>query len=261
MCADFDHIADRYDSDFTKTVIGCAQRDLVYAALEKDFSKIQGWNILELNCGTGEDAKYLAEKGANVLATDISKSMIEVARSKTKSYPNVRCEVLDINNIQSQLDNEAYDLIFSNFGGLNCLSPEELQIFLNTIQFKLKSGGHLVLVIMTNKCLWESLYFLGKLKWSDAFRRGKKEGVMANVEGQRVQTFYYAPQQVIDMAKDFEVEQVSPIGFFVPPSYLNPMFLNNPKLIRRMMIADKNSQGSNSKAAFSDHFLIHLSKS
>lgn len=260
MRADFDHIADQYDSDFTKTVIGSAQRELVYAALEKEFSKIKGWNILELNCGTGEDAKYLADRGANVLATDISESMVQVARSKTESYANVKCKVLDINDLRIQLQDDSYDLVFSNFGGLNCLSSCELQVFFNTVHSKLKSGGHLVLVIMTNKCLWESLYFLGKLKWRDAFRRGNKGGVWANVDGQQVKTFYYAPRQVIELAKGFEVTQVSPIGFFVPPSYLNSMFLNRPKLVRRLMIADKNSQGSNSKAAFSDHFLIHLSK-
>ncbi|UTW67882.1 class I SAM-dependent methyltransferase [bacterium SCSIO 12643] len=260
MRPDFDHIAGRYDSDFTKTAIGVAQRDLVYDALEKEFSKIQGWNVLELNCGTGEDAKYLAEKGGNVLATDISRSMVEVARSKTESYANVKCEVLDINDIQNQLQDDLYDLVFSNFGGLNCLSPKELQSFFKSIHNKLKSGGHLVLVVMTNKCLWESLYFLGKLKWSAAFRRSQKEGVWAHVEGQQVKTYYYAPQELSQMAKGFETIQISPIGFYVPPSYLNPMFQNRPKLLDRMRAADKKSQYSIGKAAFSDHFLIHLIK-
>lgn len=260
MRADFDHIADQYDSDFTRTAIGRAQRDLVYATLEKEFSAIQGWNVLELNCGTGEDAKYFADKGATVLATDISSSMIGVAHEKTKLFPNVKCQVLDIKNIEGQLPENTYDLVFSNFGGLNCLSKGDFQSFLNSVFLKLKKGGHLVMVIMPNKCLWESIYFLVKLKWNKAFRRGQKEGVWANVEGRDVKTYYYAPQQVIDMVKEFKIRQVSPIGFYVPPSYLNPMFQNKQKLVKWMLDSDLKSQGSLKKSALSDHFLIHLSK-
>src|SRR5262249_44012428 len=41
-----------------------------------------GDSILELNCGTGEDALHLARRGARVLATDISATMVQVAREK-----------------------------------------------------------------------------------------------------------------------------------------------------------------------------------
>ena len=41
-----------------------------------------GERVLELNCGTGEDAVHLARRGVRVLATDNSPRMLAAARSK-----------------------------------------------------------------------------------------------------------------------------------------------------------------------------------
>ena len=57
----FDAIAEEYDRIFTDSVIGKAQRSLVHAALNDRF--YMGQRILELNCGTGEDAILLASQG------------------------------------------------------------------------------------------------------------------------------------------------------------------------------------------------------
>jgi ubiquinone/menaquinone biosynthesis C-methylase UbiE len=260
MSADFDHIADQYDRDFTQSAVGIAQRGLVYAALEKSFPSLNGLNVLELNCGTGEDAKYFAKNGAKVIATDISESMISVAEEKAKSISNMKCETLDINKINQWNNTEKFDLVFSNFGGLNCLSDVELKQFFKNISLKLESKGHLVLVVMANKCWWESLYFIGKLNFNEAFRRNKKEGVWARVEGQKVKTYYYAPNEIVHIAEGFKVGQISPIGFCVPPSYLNPVFQNRPQVLQKMVQIDKMHQNNWKRAAYSDHFLIHLYK-
>ena len=45
--------------------------------LEARFSA--GHRVLELNCGTGEDAVFLARRGVRVLATDLSGAMVEAA--------------------------------------------------------------------------------------------------------------------------------------------------------------------------------------
>ena len=43
-----------------------------------------------MNCGTGEDARWLASQGMQVLATDISAPMIEVAQCKLAGLPENR---------------------------------------------------------------------------------------------------------------------------------------------------------------------------
>ena len=74
----FDRVADSYDELFTHTAIGMAQRKQVWGKLIAAF--LTGSRILELNCGTGEDARFLAARGRSVVACDASTEMIEVAK-------------------------------------------------------------------------------------------------------------------------------------------------------------------------------------
>jgi len=54
----FDQLAADYDQRFTYSIIGRAQRDSILKILSNTFKAND--NILELNCGTGEDAIFLA---------------------------------------------------------------------------------------------------------------------------------------------------------------------------------------------------------
>ncbi|MFT6323207.1 MAG: SAM-dependent methyltransferase [Halieaceae bacterium] len=254
----FNHIAKEYDQNFTHSVVGRAQRELVYNQL--DFLSFDWPNtrVLELNCGTGEDALYMGEKGATVFATDISLEMVQIASSKTKILPNVQCETLDITHIDSYRSNEKFDLIFSNFGGLNCLSPADLKAFLHTAKKKLTSNGKLILVIMPEFCIWESIYFMGKFKCKEIFRRKIKNGILANVAGEKVKTYYYSPLKIVKWAGQFKLHLIAPIGLFVPPSYLNNFFKDKPKLIQKLKKMDQNRRDSFHLSAYSDHYLICL---
>ncbi len=57
----FDAIAEDYDRIFTHSILGNAQRSLIHEYLRCHLHK--GQRILDLNCGTGEDAIYLASLG------------------------------------------------------------------------------------------------------------------------------------------------------------------------------------------------------
>src|ERR1700755_1327236 len=76
----FDQLATRYDDLFTRSLIGRAQRNAVWNVLAQTFQS--GDHVLELNCGTGEDAFFLAGKGVSVVACDASEQMIELARKR-----------------------------------------------------------------------------------------------------------------------------------------------------------------------------------
>jgi len=73
--APFDGIADSYDTTFTYSQIGQAQRALVWEALEKGFKP--GDRVLDIGCGTGFIARELADRVTHVDALDISPAMIE----------------------------------------------------------------------------------------------------------------------------------------------------------------------------------------
>jgi len=78
----FDDLAKDYDVGFTESAIGKMQRNRVWHFLGHRILSSEKSKILEVNCGTGVDAIWLADKGHEVLATDISPEMIERASSK-----------------------------------------------------------------------------------------------------------------------------------------------------------------------------------
>src|SRR5690242_10854701 len=78
----FDAMAADYDARFTQSRIGTLMRQAVWRRLDARFQP--GDRILELNCGTGEDALHLAQRSIHVLATDLSATMVQAARAKAE---------------------------------------------------------------------------------------------------------------------------------------------------------------------------------
>ncbi|MEO0560778.1 MAG: methyltransferase domain-containing protein, partial [Chloroflexota bacterium] len=94
--AAFDALAPTYDDDFTETIIGHHLRERVHRRLDILFSA--GDALLELGCGTGEDALYLAQRGVHITVTDASSSMLTVAREKL-ALTGTRVVMLDIGHL------------------------------------------------------------------------------------------------------------------------------------------------------------------
>ena len=137
---------------------------------------LPGASILEMNCGTGEDARWLADRGVKVLATDISPAMLAVAEAKLDSSPArrlVRFRELAWEDLAT-LDEGPFDGALSNFGGLNCV--EDLRPVAQALAAKLRPGAIAILCIMGPVVPGEWVRFLAKGNPSAAFRRLKRGG-------------------------------------------------------------------------------------
>ena len=238
------------------------QRSIVHSYLE-EFMKTQSINtVLEINCGTGEDALWFAARGKKVLATDISERMIEIAREKSMVGEEHRlvsfrtCGFEDINTLQ---DEAPFDLIFSNFGGLNCIDQSAIKKLSEDCKGLLNPGGHFIAVIMSKFCFWETLYFLVKLKPSEAFRRRNKKPVKVELNGQEVDTYYYSTNQFAKLFHPlFEVKEIGPVGLFIPPSYLENFFKKRKGMLNWLSKRERSFTLSKRAANMADHILIHL---
>lgn len=257
--APFDIVAPVYDLTFTHTVIGKLQRDAVYRNVMLHLNPETTHNILEINCGTGEDAVWLSRQGYRVTATDISEQMIRTAQQKDTTGA-IAFQQADINSLPTVFPDRSFDMIFSDFGGLNCLSPTELTAFFENADQLLKSNGQLLLVIMPKNTLWEHVYFLAKGKWSSIFRR-QQQNVKANLDGESVITYYYNPKEIEQMAQRyFAVTRVRPIGFFIPPSYLEPFLKNKKYLTAILEFLENTIRNIRFLSRYSDHYFIVLQK-
>ena len=257
MAQDFDIHAKNYDTIFTNSSIGVAQRKRVYLFLSEILATKPSLSILELNCGTGEDAAHFTEKGHHVLATDISEEMI--LQSKKKN-PNIEFKTLDITSISSETFDQQFDVIFSNFGGFNCLSKQEVASFIDISKTLLRPEGKLILVLMPKNTTWERIYFGLKGNVKKAFRRNTKTPIQVNVEGIGVPTWYYNPKDIVTLAKEnLELLTIRPIGITIPPSYLMPFFSKRKKILN-VLIKIESWFSSSFWAKYADHYLIAFQK-
>ena len=191
-----------------------------------------GCYMLELNCGTGEDALYFAKRGYNIHATDISPGMLDVFRKKLDNAEYVgnisieECSFTDLDHLNNR---KQFDYIYSNFGGLNCTG--ELDRVLQSLNGHLKPGGIITVVIVSKFCLWETLLvFKGRFK--TAFRRFfSANGRKAHVEGVYFKCWYYSPSFVKrNLAPNFECLGTEALCSIVPPSYFENFAFKHPRL-------------------------------
>ncbi|GAB5528396.1 MAG: hypothetical protein Roseis3KO_01730 [Roseivirga sp.] len=257
----FDIASRTYDQDFTETYTGRLQRDQVWKYLDQHTAQAGSLHVLELNCGTGEDAVHLAKSGHVITATDISEEMLERAREKATEQGishKIHLDRLDITQIDSTHINHKFDLVFSNFGGLNCIGRAELEKFKADIRQLLKPNGTLIMVIMPELCIWESFYFLAKFRLNQVFRR-KKTSVMADVSGVAVETWYYSPKKLSKVFKpEFSKVRLKPIGFFAPPSYMETFVKRHPLFFRFIGFMEQHFSRFGWQSHMADHYYIEL---
>lgn len=257
MKASFDTEAIHYDANFTHTYIGKAQRNMVYFHIKKYLSK--PLRILEINCGTGEDAIWFAKQNHLVTASDISEKMIEQAKSKGE-YENLTFLQIDCLNIHQNFNEKEFNFLFSNFGGLNCLNADEIKSFFKNIGTILEQNSKLALAIMPKNTLWEQFYFSLKGKFPEVFRR-KKESAMATVSNESIPTYYYNPKDIVTLAKsNFKCIEYKPIGFFIPPSYLEPFVTKYQLVFRILKKLDNWIKNWSFLSKYADHYIIVLEK-
>lgn len=258
--ASFDSAAVDYDVDFTQTLIGQKQRQLVWDYLERALPNTS-ISILELNAGTGEDAVFLAHKKHKVVCTDASESMLDVARQKAKEKQlQIEFHRWDLNQAPDFDATSSFDLVFSNFAGLNCISPETLKKLNKPLRKMLKPGGKFIGVFLGRFCWWESLYFLLKGNTKAAFRRQQKEAVTAQLGEHTVATWYYSPKEIhTHLGAHFTPVNTLPIGALIPPSYLQPFFKKRPFWVNFFFKTEQKIQFS-TLAHIADHYLVEWKK-
>ena len=214
--------------------------------------------ILEINAGSGIDAVYFAKKGHPVLATDLADNagIYIINKIKAEGLKNLEFLNCDFTNLKS-IENRKFNHIFSNYGGLNCTeNPEEV---FSQFTDLLHPKGYVSLVIMPKYYPWEMATFLKGNK--NAFRRWKKNGVVANVNNHLIPTFYYSPTEIKRaMGTDFKMVSTKNIGTFYPSLHYSS-FQKYPKIMRFLMRFDSwiNSKSIVPKG-IGDYFIITFQK-
>jgi ubiquinone/menaquinone biosynthesis C-methylase UbiE len=233
----FDRVASTYDAQFTRTNIGQAQRRQVWQSLLAAFPV--GSRILELNCGTGEDARFLAKRRRSVVACDASASMIEVARRHDRNEnqsTNVQYLCLPNEELSSLPVTRMFDGAFSNFSGLNCLA--DLSNVARDLANLIKPESRLLICVWSRVCVAEILWLLLHGQPKKSIRRFQRKS-LARLGGLTISVTYHT---VSDLRRSFspwfELRSRRAIGLAVPPSYAEQWVSRHTKLLAGLELFD-----------------------
>jgi ubiquinone/menaquinone biosynthesis C-methylase UbiE len=236
--APFDAIAETYDQGFTFSKIGQAQRSAVWRELGRTFHA--GDRVLEIGCGTGVDACFLAERGVKVVACDSSPAMIQVAARRVREMgtDTVDLRLLAAENLAELHQEPPFDGVLSNFGALNCV--EDLNAVGENIGRLLKPGGTALMCFLGRSCFWEVAWYLLKAKPRKAFRRWHTSQITVQLAPEsRLQIRYYGIRSLKRiLAPSLRLRSWSGVGILVPPSYVESSAKRFPALLKLAEWAD-----------------------
>jgi SAM-dependent methyltransferase len=103
--------------------------------------EIRRCRVLDIGCGSGENAIWLAQQGFDVVACDLSPTAIQRARGKLPAAEaEVRFLVADF--LADPIPDSPFGLVFDR-GCLHCMDDErERKIFVEKVAGLLEEGGH-----------------------------------------------------------------------------------------------------------------------
>ena len=149
MCADYaewDEYYRKYPLDELGWELG-KPRPLLVEFVEKGL--IKAGKALDLCCGAGTNTIYLAKKGFDVTAIDISPTAIEIAKKKTKQA-NVTIDFLVENFIDLPFEDKTFVFVF-DMGCFHHVEVKDRGKFIAGVNRVLKENGLYMLTCFSYK--------------------------------------------------------------------------------------------------------------
>jgi SAM-dependent methyltransferase len=128
--------------------------------------------------------------GYNVVGVDLSPLMINEARRKSGGLGNVRFHEGTYHDL-SVLKDDRFDVVLSNFGGLNCTS--DITGAAAEVARFLKPAGYFVAVVMPPVSLWDVGAKVAKGRFATVARRAVLRETTADFEGGSIRVYYHSP--------------------------------------------------------------------
>jgi SAM-dependent methyltransferase len=191
-----------------------------------------------------------------VLATDLSARMIEVAQGKLAGLPEnqaVQFQTLAWEQLGG-LEAAPFDGMLSNFGGLNCVV--DLPGAASSLAATLKPGATAILCIMGPCVPWEWLWFLAHGRPGAAFRRLRRRREWSGIP-------IHYPSITATMkafAPGFRLLRVGAIGALLPPPYTEGSLRRYPRLLAALERLERRWEVKWPLPQLADHYLLELER-
>lgn len=250
--AAFDDEAAVYDEGFGRNPVGRLFRRVFQQRLTELIAP--GARVLDIGCGTGEDALFLAQRGVRVHAVDASPGMIERARAKaaarTRGDEGLTFEARPAEDIGS-LPGPPFDAAYSDFGALNCV---DLTRFGRGLAALLAPGAPVLFSVMGRYPLpaWTrwALTPLGR-------RADPPRSVTPRVAGRDVPTAYPSPAAFRRaLGPEFAWRPTRALGVVVPDPHFAPWLERHPRAFAAFAALESAVRGWPVLRGLGDHLLF-----
>ncbi len=152
-------------------------KNLAHSIVKHYIPEGKNKEVLDLNCGTGNDFSFFLSNGYKIIGTDGSAGMLNKCYEKFKDKIE-NGQITLYQTMMQSLDNSSFkekqfDLIYSITGGYSYIDDDLLLKVNQTLSNYLKKGGYLITAHLTPFCLGETLYYLKNLKFRASLLRLK----------------------------------------------------------------------------------------
>ncbi len=264
--ARFDHEAKTYDVRYGPPSGSRPGNPLVSWLRDEHLALLRGLLkpgalVLDIGCGTGEEALRLAQEGYSVLGIDVSPGMVWQAQAKLAVYGLRRFAQfrwLAAGRLSNLDERGPFQGAYASLGTLN--TEPDLPAVAEGLHTLLEPGAPFVATVMNRRCLFERLYGLRRQRpgevlprpaaWAEG--RAGASDVIAPVR------FYSPAEFAAPFAEYFTVERVIAFPLWFPPVHLHALYRERADRYRRRLAVERRMRTWPVFREQGDHFLIVL---
>lgn len=227
VAAAFDSASEEYDFTISRNFINTWIRQRSIGVLRR-FIRADDL-LLEIGCGTGAEALEISRNVDGIIATDISRRMVDLLAMKVRArrlggtVVPLLLGASELSKLGGLIGDRKIRVAYSFNGALNC--EPRLERFASGLHSLLEPSGYFICSIRNTVCASEMVSHALVLQFDKATPR-KRQPIMVSVGGRDIPSTYFPPSRFVSFFKPlFAVRETIALPALLPPAYLNDYYL------------------------------------
>jgi SAM-dependent methyltransferase len=217
----WDAYAETYAQLLVPDTVYSLTKEVIHKQITDHLASPHPIQVLDLNCGVGNDFPFFLAMGWQITACDGSVGMLNKAYEKYQAEIEAGQIALFLGQMETLDENSfpglKFDLIFSVTGGYSYISDDKMRVVNEALGNYLTPDGLMVTAHLTKFCPSDIVYQLLHGKVKQAFVRWKKE-LKIQIKGQEFRMFLRGRRKVqLLTPPNLQTLKVLPLLWLTPP--------------------------------------------